>query len=217
MERTREFTTTEAAYLASACLAADAENALSPHEMLLQAAIAPPAAAALVTERAVNKAIEEEVVSSAKATPIKLDEGVVLYLVSAKRLAGVRLSREAKTRLYGALKTWHGRGSRTWRWEIAPALYFTPGPDLGRWHSLLRTYVRDRDRYIVRDPEIMGGMPVIRGTRISVYSVLARLAGGNRVDDLTSEYPEIPRAAFEAAAVHARTHPRRGRPARRLR
>jgi uncharacterized protein (DUF433 family) len=217
MEHQGEFTTTEAAYLATACLAADAESAMSPEEMLLQAAIAGPTGAALVTERAVNKAIEEDVVSPARATRTKLDEGVVLYLVSARRLAGVRLSREAKTRLYGALRDWRGRGSRTWRWEIAPALYFTPGRDLGRWHLLLRTYVRDRDRYIVRDPEIMGGTPVIRGTRISVYSVLARLAGGDGIEDLIADYPEVPRAAFEAAAVHARTHPRRGRPARRLR
>jgi uncharacterized protein (DUF433 family) len=217
MEHARGFTATEAAYLASACLAADAETAMPPREILYQAVVAPPAAGPPVTERTVNKAIEEKVVAPARAAPAKLDEGAVFYLASASRLAGVRLSREAKTSLYHALKGWQGRGGRTWRWEISPALYFTPGPSLGRWHALLRAYVRDRDRYIVRDPGIMGGAPVIRGTRITAHSVLARVAGGEAIDDLKADYPEVPAAAFEAAAVHARTHPRRGRPTRRLR
>ena len=217
MEHRPEFSTAEAAYLASACLASDATSAPSIQDVLLRVAVAPSAATAPVTERAVNKAIEEQVVSSATAAGGRLDEGVVLYLASARRLEGVRLSRDAKARLYGALRDWRGPDSRTWRWEIGPSLYFTPGRDLGRWRSLLRAYVRDRDRYIHRDPAIMGGAPVIRGTRISVHAVLARLTGGDGIEDLIADYLEVPRAAFEAAAIHARTHPRRGRPVRRLR
>ena len=217
--RPGEFTTLEAAYLASACLTEPAKTRapIAPREVLFRTALGWPSAEAPVTERTVSKAIEEKIVSPSKAARVKVDEGAVLYLVSAKRLEGVRLSREAKARLYGALRRSRGRGRRNWRWKIAPTLYFTPGRELGRWHALVDTYARDRHRHVASDPEILGGTPIIRGTRISVHGVLARLAGGDTMDDLVADYPEVSRAAFEAAVVYARTHPRRGRPARRLR
>lgn len=73
-------------------------------------------------------------------------------------------------------------------------------------------YRASRDAHIVSDPETLGGTPVIRGTRITVYSVLGRLQDGDSVDDLVSDNPDVPREAFEAAAVFARAHPLRGRP-----
>jgi uncharacterized protein (DUF433 family) len=77
-----------------------------------------------------------------------------------------------------------------------------------------RQYLASRNRWIVSDPQIKGGVPVIRGTRIAVYSVQQRLDGGESIDDLVTAIPEIPREAFEAAALFALTHPRRGRPPR---
>lgn len=75
-------------------------------------------------------------------------------------------------------------------------------------------YARDRDTFIERDPEIKGGEPVIRGTRLTASAVDARLAAGDSLDDLAGEYPHVPREALEAAALYGRTHPRRGRPRR---
>ena len=50
-------------------------------------------------------------------------------------------------------------------------------------------YLRDREVFIHSDPDILGGTPVIRGTRITVYSVLGRLDGGETIDDLVEDYP----------------------------
>lgn len=72
-----------------------------------------------------------------------------------------------------------------------------------------------RDRYIVSDPEILGGTPVIAGTRLTVYAILARMQDGETADDLAADYPEVPREAFAAAELYARTHPLRGRPSGR--
>ena len=72
-----------------------------------------------------------------------------------------------------------------------------------------------RDAHIVSDPEILGGTPVIRGTRMTVYSVLGRLQDGDSIDELTADNPDIPREAFEAAAIFARARPLQGRPSGR--
>ena len=70
----------------------------------------------------------------------------------------------------------------------------------------------NKKRHITSDSEIFGGVPIIKGTRIPVYAVSGRLADGDTVDDLLEDYPEIPREAFVAADIYARTHPERGRP-----
>ena len=60
------------------------------------------------------------------------------------------------------------------------------------------------NRHIVADPSVMGGKPVIRGTRISVESILERVAAGEGVDQIILEHPYISadqvRAALEYAA-----------------
>jgi len=77
------------------------------------------------------------------------------------------------------------------------------------------SYKAARDAHIVSGDDILGGTPVIRGTRITVYSVLARIQDGETVDDLSADNPDIPREAFEAAALFAKAHPMRGRPSGR--
>ena len=98
---------------------------------------------------------------------------------------------------------------------------FTPGAtlDLARLaaNSLRNAerYREARDRYITSDADILGGTPVIAGTRITVYAVLGRLQDGDTVEDLVDDYPQIPREALEAAKLYAKAHPLRGRPSGR--
>ncbi|GGK46066.1 DUF433 domain-containing protein [Salinarimonas ramus] len=60
--------------------------------------------------------------------------------------------------------------------------------------------------WIERNGAVHGGVPVIRGTRTTVYSVLARVNRGETLDELVKENPDIPRAAFEAAVTFARAY-----------
>lgn len=98
---------------------------------------------------------------------------------------------------------------------------FTPGAmlDLKRLAAdSLRNaerYRKARDRYITSDEDILGGTPVIAGTRLTVYAILGRLQDGDSIDDLVEDYPEVPRKAFVAAEIYAKTHPLRGRPSGR--
>ena len=56
---------------------------------------------------------------------------------------------------------------------------------------------------IVADPQILGGKPVIKGTRVPVSLILGKVAGGMSIDDVRDEYyltDEGVRAAFGYAA-----------------
>jgi uncharacterized protein (DUF433 family) len=55
---------------------------------------------------------------------------------------------------------------------------------------------------IVADPEILGGKPVIAGTRISVELVVGLLGRGMTLDDITAEY-HVPREDVLAAVRFA--------------
>ena len=76
-------------------------------------------------------------------------------------------------------------------------------------------YRKARDKHIISNPNILGGTPVIAGTRLTVYAILGRLHGGETISDLVQDYPEVLPGAFEAAEIFARAHPLRGRPSGR--
>jgi uncharacterized protein (DUF433 family) len=50
----------------------------------------------------------------------------------------------------------------------------------------------DYGQFIVRDPQICGGQPVIRGTRVPLRTVLASLAAGDRIDTILDTVAKIP-------------------------
>ncbi|MCB9526180.1 MAG: DUF433 domain-containing protein [Myxococcales bacterium] len=57
--------------------------------------------------------------------------------------------------------------------------------------------------WIVSDPEVLGGKPRIRGTRIGVDLVLDLVADGATVADLLSAYPHLTPESIEAALRYA--------------
>lgn len=48
------------------------------------------------------------------------------------------------------------------------------------------------DRIVV-DPEICNGRPAVRGTRITVQTVVEFLAAGDSIDDVLEGYPSLTR------------------------
>jgi uncharacterized protein (DUF433 family) len=64
------------------------------------------------------------------------------------------------------------------------------------------------------NPDIMGGKPVIRGTRIPVETILRKLGAGVTTDDILADHPRLtPDDVHAAAACRAqqRIAPRRDR------
>lgn len=212
------FTPAEASYLASACLAGEVHDDLTDPQSARSALgqlTERPAHREDVGERVIHKAIEEAVVRATKSGGrVFLDESALLYVLSHQRLQHLTLSREAKLRLSRALEELREAPGPGWSVELDDDVQYVLGPHLRRWIPMLREYTTMRDQHLVVDPNIMGGTPVIRGTRISVYSVLGRVDDGETIDDLVADYPDVSREAFQTAVAYARTHPRRGRPKR---
>jgi len=59
------------------------------------------------------------------------------------------------------------------------------------------------NEYIVADPKVLGGKPVIKGTRISVAFILQLLASGMSVEDILKGYPHLTKEAILAAIDYA--------------
>ena len=57
--------------------------------------------------------------------------------------------------------------------------------------------------HIDRDPQILAGKPRIKGTRISVELIVARLGEGWTVDQLIQAYPLITQDQIQACLTYA--------------
>lgn len=56
---------------------------------------------------------------------------------------------------------------------------------------------------IERNPQIMLGKPVIKGTRITVELLMRKLADGFTVDDILEMYPHLNLGQVQAAFAYA--------------
>jgi uncharacterized protein (DUF433 family) len=75
-----------------------------------------------------------------------------------------------------------------------------------------RRYVELRERFLEVNPEVQGGEPVIRGTRVPVRGLAKQIQAGEDPEVLAAEYDYIDPDAFEFAVLWATANPRRGRP-----
>jgi uncharacterized protein (DUF433 family) len=68
---------------------------------------------------------------------------------------------------------------------------------------------------VVVDPEILGGTPIIRGTRVPVYDVAASVVAGISMERILASYPSLNHEQVELAALYVEANPQRGRPRQR--
>jgi uncharacterized protein (DUF433 family) len=57
---------------------------------------------------------------------------------------------------------------------------------------------------IIKDPEILGGEPVFRGTRVPFKILIEYLEGGETLDQFLEQYPSVSRELAIAAIEEAR-------------
>jgi uncharacterized protein (DUF433 family) len=62
----------------------------------------------------------------------------------------------------------------------------------------------DPESVVVSDPEILGGTPVFRGTRVPVDSLIDYLEGGDSLDVFLDNFPSVSREMAIAALEEAK-------------
>ena len=63
--------------------------------------------------------------------------------------------------------------------------------------------LRNYEERIIRDVGICGGEPVFKGTRVTLRTVLASLAGGDSTEDILSDFPTLKAEDVQAAIAFA--------------
>ena len=170
-------------------------------------------------KRVIEKAIEERVLrvrlraarGKMRHARRMLPTHAVAYAAIIMKL-DLKLSAVHKKRLLVRLENLRPTDVRRARVELAPAVEIDVGRLVGDLMDRAERYRSARDALIVIDRAIKGGTAVIRGTRMSVYSVLGRIEHGETVNDVLADNPDLSREAIEAAIIYARTHPLMGRP-----
>jgi uncharacterized protein (DUF433 family) len=135
----------------------------------------------------------------------RLDLPAVLTLATAQRLGKVRVEPEL---LYRAFRK---SGVPRVPLAVSDAVTIDAPRLLAPVVHRMELYDRARER-IERNPAVMGGEPVIKGTRLPPRILLARIKGGDRAADILSEYPYLDAETLEAALLYAEANPPRGRP-----
>ena len=170
-------------------------------------------------KRVIEKAIEERILrvrfrtarGPARNARRMLPAHAVAYAALITKL-DLKLTTAHKKRLLSKLAHIRPGEIRRARVELAPAVEINVGRLIGDVMDRTERYVVTRDAWIVIDEEIKGGTAVIRGTRMTVYSMLGRIEHGDTIDDIIGDNPDVSRQAIEAAIIYGRTHPLMGRP-----
>lgn len=151
----------------------------------------------------------------------RLGPADIVYLVLRKELSEV-LSATARRELYERLV--EGLASQSFEYQPANERRADLAIELAggvirvevkaalrrvskRWEALERAA-----DVVVSDPDIRGGEPVVRGTRIPVYLVADLVSQGADAREILEDYPSLSASTLRSAIAYAQTHPRRGRP-----
>lgn len=176
-----------------------------------------------VSVRDVNRAIDEKILPhgflGAGSERTVLAAGCPLiafyfesaeHLTSKERLWAIKCAgpRLRKSRAHAAVldEDWTFRDDFL-TIDLAPFLRRT-------WERLDR--LGEARAAVVSSPEVLGGTPVIRGTRVPVYDVAASVAAGIPQKRILAAYPSLDADKVALAAIYAEATPPRGRPRRTL-
>jgi uncharacterized protein (DUF433 family) len=65
---------------------------------------------------------------------------------------------------------------------------------------------------VISDPDILGGDPVFRGTRVPMHSIATWVDQGTTGAEIQKAYPRLTPEMIHVAPVYAQAYPPRGRP-----
>ena len=100
-----------------------------------------------------------------------------------------------------------------WNVNLAAEVHveFAPFVNEAKERGLL---VERAEASIIEDPDILGGVPVFKGTRVPASTVVASKRAGFEMDQLRAAYPFLTPTLVEDAEIYLRIHPPVGRPSK---
>ena len=169
------------------------------------------AAVTALPVKEVHRAIDAGPVQATRAKTrrcLNKNDLVYLRIVSEARRGGqLRLSEKTKIRLYDLIL----RNKSEDQIALSNILIVDLRQVIEMVNNGLKR-LRAAERMVVSDPDIRGGEPVIRGTRIPVYQIADMMAGETTEEEILEGYPTLGHEKIELAQLYAQAHPRRGRP-----
>ena len=175
-----------------------------------------PAEAAVLTGlslKAVNNAIDKNLVAAVvrPKSGRLLDPLALLALALEYRLAS-RFFPDLRRRLFDALAASPRKTVLTVDDGLVKVDLHAPRRDLA---ASLRALRRARS-LVASDPEVLGGEPVFRGTRVPVHLIALMVEQGSTEADILKAYPRITSEMVGSATAYIRAYPVRGRPRAQL-
>ena len=168
-----------------------------------------PAEAAVLSRlslKAVNNAIDKKTVPARRSGRGRLlDRPALLSLALERRLAS-DTTPEFRRRLFAKIAA--GPRRRVVTVGALKVDLIEPRREVTERVKQLRR----AERFVAVDPEIMGGNPVFRGTRVPVHLIDEKLRLGETPERLREDYPRVTEEMIHLAPIYAAAHPLRGRP-----
>ena len=172
-----------------------------------------PTEAAVLTRlsiKAVNNAIDKRTISTVSGrraghTARLLDLRAMISLTLERRLAD-RFVPEMRRQVFDALAT-APRNRVSLDGGFLTIDLHEPRRELA---TSLRRLRRAR-ALVISDPDILGGDPVFRGTRVPVHLIAMLLGQGSTEAELLEAYPRLTAEMAQLAPIYASAYPLRGR------
>jgi uncharacterized protein (DUF433 family) len=170
-----------------------------------------PTEAAVLTGlplKAVNNAIDKKTISAVVGEEGgRLLDARALVSLSLERRLSDRVAPELRRQVFDALAE-SPRNVVSLEGGLVKIDLREPRRELA---TSLRELRRAR-RLVVSDPDIMGGDPVFRGTRVPVHMIAELMAKGSTPAELIESYPRLTAEMIRLAPIYAAAYPPRGRP-----
>jgi len=173
-----------------------------------------PTEAAVLTRlsvKAVNNAIDKRtvpaIIGKHGGQAIRLLDLRALMSLSLERRLADRFVPELRREVFDALAS-ASRDTVTLEGGFLKLDLREPRRELA---TSLRVLRRARQQ-VTSNPEIMGGEPVFRGTRVPVHLIASLLGQGSSEADLLEAYPRLTTEMVQLALIYASAYPLRGRP-----
>lgn len=174
--------------------------------LLTQAEAAALSGAAI---KAVQKSVEQGVVKHSKRAGRSLlgPEDVATLALFAHLPIALPIPMKKK------IRSWVTKVPETGETEfhVGSVLWLSYTSEIADVRARTNEYVRLRKKYIDEDSKVMGGIPVVRGSRVPVRTLAELVNGGESREALREDYPHVPEEAYDVAVLWAKANPRRGR------